>query len=138
MLFENGLNMTDNTTDERIKKDRYRTKSDDFIRFLEANAPKSSCTVCKHKKWTVLCDPAEDGVSYRVSSPIKNASRPGVVSEFLVYCSNCGHTRRFMSRVVNLWVENNPPIEEVEESISSEEPEELGPEPDSEPSRDET
>lgn len=125
--------MTDNIPNETIKNDRYRTKSDDFIRFLEANAPESPCTVCKHKSWTVLCEPGDDGVSYRVTSPIKNASRPGIVSEFLVYCSNCGHTRRFMSRAVHHWVENNPPSEEAEEINSSEEPDELGPKPESEP-----
>lgn len=138
MLLENRLNMTENTPDKSIKNDRFRTKSDDFIRFLETNAPESPCPVCKHQSWAVLCDPGEDGVSYRVTSPIKNAGRPGVVSEFLVHCSNCGHTRRFMSRVVHHWVENNPLPEEIEEISASEEPEELGQEPDSEPSRDET
>lgn len=129
--------MTNNTDDEKPSHDRFRTTSDDFIRFLEATAPASPCSVCGKKKWTVLCDPDEGGVSYRITSPIKNADRPGVVSEFLVYCSRCGHTRRFMCRSVQRWVQKNPVEAEIEQPLTVEEPEELGPEENSEPARDE-
>ena len=129
--------MTDTTADEKSSPDRFRTTSDDFIRFLEATAPASPCSVCLKKKWTVLCDPDDGGVSYRITSPIKNADRPGVVSEFLVYCSNCGHTRRFMSRSVHRWVQNNPIESDSEQPAAIEEPEELGPDENSEPAKDE-
>lgn len=129
--------MTDSTEIRDLSKDRYTTRTGDFIRFLESIAPKAPCSVCRNRKWSVLSDPEENGVAYRLTSPIKNAGKPGVVSEFLINCTKCGHSRRFLSRTVRRWLDDNPVVVEADDPGLVGEPEELGPDSDDEQTRDE-
>ena len=98
--------MTDQTAP--AKSDRFQTSSDDFVRFLESKNETMTCIFCQNESWTVICDFSDNGNAFRLTTPIRNAPKPGTVSYFTIHCQECGFLMNFLARIVHQWVQDNP------------------------------
>ncbi|MCU7240384.1 hypothetical protein [Pseudomonas peradeniyensis] len=92
---------------------RWSVTIDDFVRFLVAKTGDAKCPACGNGQWTILGS-GETNHAYRVNTSLRDGGATKALNTFAIFCDECGYAREHLSRIVKLWVEQNPGPEQLE------------------------
>ena len=98
---------------------RFSVSISDFVSYLEAKTPDSSCPACNTKVWTVVGS-VSNGMAYRMVTDLRDGPSPTHISTVAIYCNECGYIRHHWSKKVREWVDQRSQQTELEFEEASE------------------